>query len=148
MNTTGVRVVIDTNVFITIIGRKSPNRWIFNKIISGEFCLCVSNDILLEHEELLAEKTNKQVSRNVINFLLISPFVSKADIFFNWQLIAEDPDDNKFIDCYLSSGAEYLVSNDQHFIKIKQIDFPKINLYSLFEFEKELGNIPEAPNSP
>ena len=124
------RIVIDTNVFITIIGRKSSNRWIFDKIISGEFRLCVSNEILLEYEELLAEKTNKEVSRNVIDFLLISPFVLKSDIFFNWHLISDDPDDDKFIDCYLSSDAVYLVSNDQHFAKIKQIDFPKINLYS------------------
>lgn len=100
MNTTGIRLVIDTNFFITIIGRKSPNRWVFDKIISGELLLCVSNEILLEYEELLAEKTNKQVSRNVIDFLLISPFVYKTDIFFNWHLISEDPDDNKFIDCY------------------------------------------------
>jgi len=93
---------------------------------------------LLEYEEILAKKTNKQVSRNVIDFLLISPFVHKSDIFFNWQLISEDPDDNKFIDCYLASDAEYLVSNDQHFSKIRQIDFPKINLCTLKEFEMEL----------
>jgi putative PIN family toxin of toxin-antitoxin system len=139
MNTTGIRLVIDTNVFITIIGRKSPNRWIFEKIISGELLLCVSNEILLEYEELLAEKTNKQVSRNVIDFLLISPFVIKSDIFFNWHLISEDQDDDKFIDCYLASDAEYLVSNDQHFAKIRQIDFPKINLFSLKEFETVFG---------
>jgi len=145
MNTTDHRVVIDTNVFITIIGRKSPNRWIFDKIISGEFRLCVSNEILLEYEELLTEKTNKDVSRNVIDFLLISPFVLKADIFFNWHLISDDPDDDKFIDCYLSSDAEYLVSNDQHFAKIKQIDFPKINLYSLIEFESEFERSSEPP---
>jgi len=139
MNTTDVQVVIDTNVFITIIGRKSPNRWIFDKIISGELRLCVSNEILLEYEELFTYKINKEVSRNVIDFLLISPYVLKTDIFFNWHLISEDPDDNKFIDCYLASGAEYLVSNDHHFSKIRGIDFPKINLYSLNEFDLELG---------
>lgn len=145
MNTIAQRVVIDTNVFITIIGRKSPNRWIFDKIISGEFRLCVSNEIILEYEELLAEKTNIVVSRNVIDFLMISPYVFKTDIFFNWHLISEDPDDDKFIDCYLSSDAESLVSNDQHFAKIRQIDFPKINLYSLKEFESEFGLSSEIP---
>jgi len=145
MNTTDIRVVIDTNVFITIIGRKSPNRWIFDKIISGELRLCVSNEILLEYEELFAYKTNKEVSRNVIDFLLISPYVLKTDIFFNWHLISEDPDDNKFIDCYLASDAEFLVSNDHHFSKIREIDFPKINLYSLNEFDLELG--PKSNNT-
>ena len=145
MNTTDIRVVIDTNVFITIIGRRSPNRWIFDKIISGELRLCVSNEILLEYEELFAYKTNKEVSRNVIDFLLVSPYILKTDIFFNWHLISEDPDDNKFIDCYLASDAEYLVSNDHHFSKIREIDFPKINLYSLNEFDLELG--PKSNNT-
>lgn len=137
MSITGTKVVIDTNVFITIIGRKSPNRWIFDKIISGEFHLCVSNDILWEYEEILAQKANEQVARNVIDFLLISPFVHKADIFYNWHLISADPDDDKFIDCYISSDSILLVSNDQHFDKIRNIDFPKINLHSLKEFELE-----------
>jgi uncharacterized protein len=135
MNTTGLKVVIDTNVFITIIGRKSPNRWIFDKIISGELILCVSNEILWEYEELLSQKTNGIVSRNVIDFLLISPFVHKTEIFYNWHLIVDDPDDDKFIDCYLSSDSVYLISNDHHFEKLKQIDFPNINVCKLKEFE-------------
>ena len=140
MSTTVTRVVIDTNVFITIIGRKSPNRWIFDKIISGQFILCISSDILLEYEELLNQKTNKEISRNVVDFLLICSFVHKTDIFYNWHIISDDPDDDKFIDCYLASGAEFLISNDQHFMKVKQIDFPKINLYTLKEFELELNH--------
>jgi predicted nucleic acid-binding protein len=94
---------------------------------------------LWEYEEILAVKANELVSRNVIDFLLISSFVHKVDIFFNWHLISEDPDDDKFIDCYLSSDSVYLVSNDQHFDKIRHIDFPKINLCSLKEFEFEFN---------
>lgn len=78
MNTTAAKIVIDTNVFITIIGKKSPNRWIFDKIISGSFILCISSEILLEYEELLNRKTNIEVTRNLIDFLLISPFVQKS----------------------------------------------------------------------
>jgi uncharacterized protein len=137
MSTTEVRVVIDTNIFITIIGKKSPNRWIFEKIISGEFILCVSNEILLEYEEILVQKTNVEVARNVIDFLLINPFVQKTDIFFNWNLIFADSDDDKFIDCYISSDAVCLVSNDQHFEVVRRIDFPKIHVCTLSEFESK-----------
>lgn len=135
MSTTATKIVIDTNVFITIIGKKSPNRWIFDKIISGEFYLCVSSKILLEYEEVLTQKANIEVARNLIDFLLISPFVQKTDIYYNWSLIQDDPDDDKFVDCYLSSGATCLVTNDKHFNIVSQIDFPKINIISLVEFE-------------
>lgn len=137
MNTIGAKVVIDTNIFITILGRKSTNRWIFDKIINSELQLCVSSEILFEYEEILTQKTNKDVARNVIDFLLISPNVYLIDIYYHWNLIEVDPDDNKFIDCAISSNAYCLVSNDKHFNVLKDIDFPKINILGLEEFESE-----------
>ena len=137
MNTTGVKVVIDTNIFITTIGTKSPNRWIFDKIRTGEFELCVSNEILWEYEEILTQNTNEIVARNVIDFLLINPFVHFVDVFFSWQLIKADPEDNKFIDCSVSSDAYCIVTNDRHFNEAKKIDFPPVTIMSLDEFEKE-----------
>ena len=135
MNTTGAKVVIDTNIFIAILGRKSPYRWIFDKIRNGELQLCVSSDILWEYEEILVQKTNKNVARNVIDFLLISPNVHFVDVFYYWQLIEADPDDNKFIDCAVASGADCIASNDKHFNVLKTIDFPKLTILSLKEFE-------------
>lgn len=137
MSITGEKVVIDTNIFITILGKKSPNRWIFEKIKKGEIELCVSSEILWEYEEILTEKTSQTVARNVIDFLLISPYVHFIDIYFNWQLVEKDPDDNKFIDCTISSGAYCLVSNDHHFNEVKKIDFPKITILNLEEFKAE-----------
>ena len=137
MSITEARVVIDTNIFITILGRKSPNRWIFDKIRNGELQLCVSSEVLFEYEEILIQKTNREVARNVIDFLLISPNVHLVDIFYHWNLIEADPDDNKFIDCAISSNAYCLVSNDRHFNVVKEIDFPKLNILRLEEFESE-----------
>ena len=137
MSTTGIKVVIDTNIFITTIGKKSPNRWIFDKIRTGGLELCVSNEILLEYEEIFSQKTNQVVTRNIINFLLISPYVHFIDIYFNWNIIEKDPDDNKFIDCAISSGAYCLISNDKHFNEAKNIDFPEITILTLEEFSKE-----------
>ncbi len=139
MNTIGVKVVIDTNVFITILGRQSPKRWIFDKICKGEFLLCVSQEILLEYEEILSQKMNENIARNVINFLLTSPQVQLINVFYHWQIISEDPDDNKFIDCSVSSNAYCLVSNDKHFNIARNIDFPKILILNLEEFEKEFN---------
>jgi predicted nucleic acid-binding protein len=69
--------------------------------------------------------------------LLISPNVHLVDIFYHWNLIEVDPNDNKFIDCAISSNAYCLVSNDKHFNVVKGIDFPKLNVLRLEEFESE-----------
>jgi hypothetical protein len=50
---------------------------------------------LFEYQEILAKKTNDEVAENVINFITVNPFTEKAEIYFNFGLIADDPDDNK-----------------------------------------------------
>ncbi len=134
MNITGLRVVLDTNVLITIIGKKSPFRWIFDQLLVGKIILCVSNDILLEYQEILAQKVGKEVADNFINFLTAHPFVERVNIFYHFRLISEDEDDNKFVDCAIAGNAVYLVSNDKHFQVLKYIEFPRVNLLTLPEF--------------
>jgi predicted nucleic acid-binding protein len=70
-------------------------------------------------------------------FLSISPFVEKTEIYFNFQLILDDADDNKFVDCAIAANAICLVSNDKHFQVLKTIDFPKVTILKLQEFEEK-----------
>lgn len=135
MNTTAPKIVLDTNILIAVIGRKSPFRWIFDCIIEGKIILCVSNEILFEYQEILMEKTNAQVAENVVNFITVNPFTIKTEIFFNFSLIKDDADDNKFVDCAIASNAICLVSNDKHFQILKTIDFPQVTVLYLQEFE-------------
>lgn len=90
-----------------------------------------------EYRKILAQKTNEQVSENVTEFLSISPFVKKTEIYFNFQLILDDADDNKFVDCAIAANAFCLVSNDKHFQVLKTIDFPKVTILKLQEFEEK-----------
>jgi predicted nucleic acid-binding protein len=58
-------------------------------------------------------------------------FVNK---YYFWQLIPQDEDDEKFADCAIASGAEYLVTNDRHFNHLKTLEFPKIKVLNEDEF--------------
>ena len=51
-----MKIVLDTNILLAIIGRRSPYRWLFDCLIDGRIALCVSNEILLEYEEVLNHK--------------------------------------------------------------------------------------------
>lgn len=82
MNTTGLRIVLDTNILIAIIGKKSPFRWIFDCILQGKIVLCVSNEILLEYREVLELKNGAEVAENVTNLITVLPYTEKIDIFF------------------------------------------------------------------
>ena len=137
MDTTVLKIVLDTNILIAVIGRKSPFRWIFDSIIEGKIVLCVSNEILFEYQEILTTKTSAAVAENVVNFITVNPFTVKAETYFNFGLIADDADDNKFVDCAITSNALCLVSNDKHFQVLKSIEFPKVIALRLNEFEAE-----------
>ncbi len=137
MNIIALKIVVDTNILIAIIGRKSPFRWIFDCIIQGKLILCVSNEILFEYREVLERKTNAEVAENVVNFIAVNPFTEKTDIYFNFGLVSQDEDDNKFVDCAISANAICLVSNDNHFQNLKMIKFPQVNVLTLSEFEAQ-----------
>jgi len=131
-----VKVVIDTNVLIAIISKRSPFRWIFDSIISGKIQICVSTEILLEYKEILQRKTNLGVAENIVNFISSSPYIENTDIFFKFNLIEKDNTDNKFVDCAISADAVCIISNDKHFQILKTIPFPKVNILTAAEFEK------------
>jgi len=136
MNTTVVRVVVDTNIVISMVGKKSPYRWLFDAIINGDLILCISNEILLEYNEILEEKNGVEVAENITNFLSVYPFVEQYQIHFNFNLIPNDEDDNKFADCYIVAQAQYLISNDKHFKVLKDLEFPEINIVTIEEFDE------------
>ena len=59
--------------------------------------------------------------------------------YYKWNLIVADPEDNKFTDCALNCGADYLVSNDKHFNILAKIDFPKIKVVRIDAFKDILA---------
>jgi uncharacterized protein len=105
MNTGVLKVVLDTNVLVSMIGRTSPNRWIFDKILVGELVLCISHEIALEYEEVLARKTTPEIASNFAEFLANFPYVEHSEVHFQWNLIENDPDDNKSVDCAVAANA-------------------------------------------
>ena len=80
-----MQIVVDTNVLINAIGKISPYRWIFDKIISGEFTLCITNDIFYEYWEVLEEQTTSEIADNIANFLVTIPSVKIRQTFYQLE---------------------------------------------------------------
>lgn len=137
MNITAPKIVLDTNILLAMIGRRSPYRWIFDRLIEGRLALCISNEILLEYREVLERKASAEVARNIINFITLSPTTEFVQIYFRFNLIEQDGDDNKFVDCAIASNAMCIVSNDAHFQVLRSVDFPNVPILTLTEFESE-----------
>ena len=129
-----MRVVLDTNVLLVSISRKSKHHPIFKAILDGTIQLCISNAILEEYQEIIGEQWSPSMAQNIVEVLLKSPFVLRFDPHYNWTLIINDPDDDKFADCAVAAGAYFLVTEDKHFKALKDLKFPPINVISADDF--------------
>ncbi|MBR7086607.1 MAG: putative toxin-antitoxin system toxin component, PIN family [Prevotella sp.] len=132
------RIVLDTNCLVAALAKHSEFHSVWKGLQEGQYRLCVTNEILEEYQEIIALKTSAIVAENVINLLLKSEYVMFVDTYFRLELIAADPDDNKFVDCAFAADAAYIVSDDKHFEILKSINFPKISVLKLREFIKYL----------
>lgn len=134
-----IKAIIDTNCLIASIPPKNPEFWLYKAFRNIEFEWLISNEILTEYEEQLSHFYSPKTASLVIQILLASPNVTLAEPFYRWNLITNDPDDNKFADLAISCNAHYLVSNDRHFKVLKLLDFPLVNVVDLKMFQQILG---------
>lgn len=133
-----MRVVIDSNVLLQIIPRISPYRKIYNAVLEERIILLLSTEILLEYEEVLQRQLSQSIADNILKLLETLPNSEYHEIFYKWNLITTDYDDNKFSDTAINSAADYLITNDGHFNALKLIPFPKVHVISPGEFLKFL----------
>ena len=133
-----IRAVIDTNIWISSLSSKSKSHWVVRSFLAEKFELIVSTGILIEYEEKLREKYSKPVVDDFLDAMDFAVNVIKTNPFYFWNLVPDDADDNKFSDCAISAGADYLVTEDRDFDLLKQIDFPKVSVISMAEFKKIL----------
>ena len=136
-----MKIVLDTNCFISCIGKRSPWRNVFDEFLAEKYILCFSNEILLEYEEIFMDKWGYNVTENLIGRLLNAKNTERVNVYFNFDLVANDKDDNKFADVYIVSNADFLVSNDSKLLALQKSKFPSIQVISLQEFSSKLNAI-------
>ncbi len=132
------KIVLDTNCLIMAISSKTEYHKIWNSFIAGNFVLCISNEILEEYEEVTSRNINSKVAGMVIYTILTRKNVIRLDPHFHFDLIKQDKDDNKFVDCAIVANAKCIVSEDRHFEILKSIEFPKVDVMGIDEFIKTL----------
>ncbi len=131
-------VVIDCNVLVMCLTSRSPYHDIYKCLLNGKYKLALSFEILLEYEEVIQKKYSVPTADAFISLLKELPNVYSFSPHYKWGLIDADPDDNKYCDCAIAAGAQYIVTEDKHFNVLSSIGFPKINTLSIKDFMEKL----------
>ena len=114
-----LKVVMDTNVFVSGVFFSGTPYQVLNAWQSGAFELVVSQEILYEYSrvgEILAEARPKIDLNPILKFV-----IEHAKVYKPVKLqepICEDPDDDKFFACALASGSRVIISGDKHLLKV------------------------------
>jgi uncharacterized protein len=108
-----IKVVIDTNVFVSSFFGGNPKRiidlWKDEKVV-----LCLSKDVLDEYVDVLQRvglKGEDEIAE------LLSLFAKGFNILFTkttpkMKVVKDDPEDDKFIECAVALKAEVLITGD------------------------------------
>jgi len=137
-----MKVVIDTNCLLRILPKKSIYRCLWDAFLCGEFYMCYTTEILAEYEEVFSRFYSPKAAEFVVGVLLKSQYTIQITPHFKWSLIVTDPDDNKFVDCALNAGADYIATNDRHFNVLKSIAFPQIKVINIETFKSIISQYP------
>lgn len=125
-------VVLDTNICISATFWSGEPYLVVQKAVMQEIITFVSNDIVRELRKVLARDFNlgkediEEIVKAVFFFTHLTEPREKVSI------IKDDPDDDKILECALSCKADFVVTQDNHLLKLK--DFKGIRIITAKEF--------------
>jgi hypothetical protein len=127
-----LKAVLDTNLFISaLLTAKGNPAKILNRWKAGSFDLVISLPILKEIKRvILYPKIRKRLNWTDVEineFLLgLAQFGFMVSGEAKIDVIKDDPTDNKYLACALEGNADYIVTGDQHLLKVKEYKGTKI----------------------
>ena len=130
-----MKVVLDTNVFISGIFWKGASNKVILNWKEGKFTLITSLETILEIIKILKDFKTKLpddlikewVDLIVRNSIIVGPKEKMT-------IVEDDPKDNIFIETAVAGNADYIISQDNHLLKLKE--FRGIKIITPEEFNK------------
>ena len=114
-----MRIVLDTNVFISSIFFSGPPAQILQAWREKKLQIVLSEEIIDEYQrvaESLSEKYQTVDISPLLDLVTINGLIVETKGF---EVSAcDDPDDNKFLECALASKSKIIVSGDKHLLKL------------------------------
>jgi len=130
-----IRLVLDTNTLISAVGwRHSKQRRILEACLLKKYLLIESADLLKEFVEVISrpkfsfvsqEQRSELVTRLISHCEMVEP---KKKL----NIVKQDPEDNKVLECSLEGKADYIITGDRHLLNLKQ--FGKTEILTAGEF--------------
>ena len=116
-----IKVVLDTNIFISSIFWTGNPHTIVGLALDKKIVVYTSPAILTELEKVLHRDFKEDQEFVERQIALILEYAEIVRPLHQVNVVKEDPDDNKIIECALTAAADYIVSGDPHLTNLKEV---------------------------
>jgi putative PIN family toxin of toxin-antitoxin system len=117
-NSTDLRLFLDTNILVSASFWRGASYKLLLRAIDGRILGFTSMDILSEYRKVLKrdfhlheEEVDSRIA--ALMHILIVVFPSR-----HLEIIADDPSDDRVLEGALEAGADFVVTNDRHLLKL------------------------------
>jgi uncharacterized protein len=123
-----MRIVFDTNVLISsTLWDNSISHRLLIKLINSKVQMFTTFEILGEYKNVLKRDFEySEDEANKISIDLILQFLKIAEPKNKIDFIKEDSTDNKILECAVETNSDYILSYDNHLLKLKEFQGIKI----------------------
>jgi putative PIN family toxin of toxin-antitoxin system len=115
-----IKVVLDTNLFVAAYwNRHSASAKIINACLEGELQAYYTPEV---ERELWVVIRNIRAREEFA--AIVSNFIGRAERVAPWAQVdvcTEDPEDQKFLVCAASADADYLITSDDHLLRLRTV---------------------------
>ena len=114
-----MKIILDTNVFISGVFFSGPPYKILKAWRDGKVQLVISQEILEEYNRVgktLAEQFPSVDLNPILDLLTIKAQLTMAPSLPD--PVCDDPDDDKFLACAIAGKSKLIVSGDKHLLRV------------------------------
>src|SRR3989338_7577574 len=132
-----MNVTLDTNVLISTTFWYGDSNKIIERVERKEIEMVLSGEIIEEFAKVLEYKDIKEKVKGInieMNWAIEKIFSLSTIVYPNEKLdvVKDDPDDNKVLECAKAGNVDFIVTSDNHLLKLK--DFEGIRIMTPKEF--------------
>jgi hypothetical protein len=133
-----LRVVFDTNVYFSAFTHPlGPPFRIWEQAVKGRFILLTSPAILREIAHVLRDVLRCEENDIVARLKLVAKAAEIISPAIRSRAIADDPADDRILECAVAGRADLIVSGDRHLRNLKS--FRGIGIVQPSDFLRALG---------
>jgi len=127
-----MRVVADTNVFLSALLFGGLPGEFLNLALHRKFVLVTSKTLLEELDEKLRGKFSVSDCDALTIRAKLEGCASVVHPGFELKAVPDDPDDNRVLECAIAGQADFIVSGDRHLLRIGS--YERIAIVSVRQF--------------